>query len=142
VENVISPLAFQPLLFSLATLHITNAAFFRTSTGSDAIRPGQSLNTSEYIRSADQKYGFCFSPSYNGTKYRLVIYTAGYGVYHDRIVWVANKENSYLNPSAVLTLDPDGNLAISDGKLFHHYKKISPFFMCYKLCQKSHDKIF
>ena len=37
----------------------------------------------------------------------------------ENVVWVANREHPFPNPSALLTMDPDGNLVISDCGLLH-----------------------
>jgi hypothetical protein len=53
----------------------------------------------------------------NSTKYYV-------GIWYNHVsevdlVWVANREHSFPNSSVVLTFNPDGNLAISDGRLLH-----------------------
>ncbi|KAE8125448.1 hypothetical protein FH972_020255 [Carpinus fangiana] len=73
-------------------------------TTTDTIRAGQSLNTSKTIVSAK---GREYSEYYMlGIRY--------YNVPGDNVVFVAD---SFLNSSAFLTLDSDGNLLTSDGNL-------------------------
>jgi hypothetical protein len=112
MSPVISPLiASLLLLFCLALLY-TNA----TITDSDTIRPGQSLNTSEYIQSANGKYKLGFFSTENSTKYYVATF---YSNTTENVAVIANREHPFPNPSAVLTFDPDGNLVISDGRLLH-----------------------
>jgi hypothetical protein len=84
-------------------------------TNNDTIRPGQSLNTSETIVSANGRYrlGF-FSPKNSTVSYLGIWYYNVYG--GANVVWVANREDPFLNSSAVLTFNPDGNLVISGGR--------------------------
>ncbi|XP_059442194.1 G-type lectin S-receptor-like serine/threonine-protein kinase B120 [Corylus avellana] len=99
------------LLFCLA-FYFTNA----TITG-DFIRAGQSLNTLETIESADGMYKLGFFSQQNSAKYHV-----GISFCHlpDRnVLWVANREQPFPNSSAVLTLNLDGNLVISDGSLLY-----------------------
>ncbi|KAE8125447.1 hypothetical protein FH972_020254 [Carpinus fangiana] len=87
-------------------------------TATDTIRPGQSLSTSETTVSANGRYELGFFSRIDSREY----YYMGiryYNVSGANVVWVANREDPFLNSSAVLTLDPDGNLVISDGKLLH-----------------------
>ncbi|KAE8125445.1 hypothetical protein FH972_020252 [Carpinus fangiana] len=92
-------------------------------TTTDTIRPGQSLNTSETIVSANGRYELGFFPSqedyyYVGIRY----YEANVAVRYNpllfpTVVWVANREDSFLTSSSILTFNPDGNLVISGGRL-------------------------
>jgi hypothetical protein len=84
----------------------------------DTLRPGQSLTTSlsDYIESAGGGFRLSFYSTENSTKHYVVIYM---NIKYRNIVWVANREHPFPNSSAVLTVDPDGNLVISDGVLLH-----------------------
>jgi hypothetical protein len=111
-----SPLRISPLIASLLLLfclgfHFTNAT---TITG-DTIRAGQSLNTLETIESANGMYELGFFSQENSAKYHLGI---SFRHVSDRnVLWVANREKPFPNSSAVLNLNLDGNLVISDGSL-------------------------
>ncbi|KAG7957766.1 hypothetical protein I3843_11G191700 [Carya illinoinensis] len=79
----------------------------------DTIRPGQSLTTSETIVSAKGKFELGFFSPANSTRNYV-------GIWYKKdpnrtVVWVANRERPFPNSSAVLTLNPDGNLVISGG---------------------------
>jgi hypothetical protein len=118
------PRASLPLLFCLA-FHFTNATttiFTHTDT-TDTILPGQSLNTSDSIVSANGSYVLGFFSPENSTKHYLVIcnFIDGYAALSDPedIVWVANREDPFPNSSAVLSFNQDGNLVISDGSLLY-----------------------
>jgi hypothetical protein len=112
MSPIISPLIASLLLLFYLALLFTNA----TITDSDTIRPGQSLNTSEYILSANGMYRLGFFSTANSTKYYVAIFNSNAT---ENVVLVANREHPFPNPSAVLTFDPDGNLVISDGRLLH-----------------------
>jgi hypothetical protein len=90
---------------------------FTYATVTDTIRQGQSLNTSDYIQSANGMYKLGFFYQENWTKYHVGIW---FSYASDRnVVWVGNREHPFPNSSAVLTFNPDGNLAISDGRMLH-----------------------
>lgn len=108
------PLTASLLLLFFLGLLSTNATI--SITDSDTIRPGQSLNTSEYILSPYGKYKLGFFSTANSTKYYVAIFNSNAT---ENVEWVANREHPFPNPSAVLTFDPDGNLVISDGRLLH-----------------------
>jgi hypothetical protein len=108
-------IASLPLLFCLA-LHFTNATFFTDSIG-DTIRPGQSLNTLEYMESATGSFRLGFFSTENSTKHYVKI--SFYNISVRSIVWIANREHPFPNSSAVLTFNSDGNLVISDSGFLH-----------------------
>ena len=84
----------------------------------NTIQPGQSLKKSETIESANGNFELRFFSPENSTKYYMVIRYKN--VYEKNIVWVANREYPIPNStieSAVLTLNLEGNLVISDGKM-------------------------
>ncbi|KAE8125446.1 hypothetical protein FH972_020253 [Carpinus fangiana] len=97
--------------FSLCLHYNNNISCTTTNT----IRAGQSLNTSETIVSSNRRYELGFSPT---EYYSVNYYYVGiryYNVPGANVVWVA--DYSFLNSSAVLTLDSDGNLLTSDRNL-------------------------
>ncbi|XP_059442193.1 G-type lectin S-receptor-like serine/threonine-protein kinase SD1-13 [Corylus avellana] len=108
----ISPLIASLLLLFCLAFHFTNA----TITG-NTIQAGQSLNTSETIESANGKYKLGFFGQVNSAMFHVGI---RFTYVSDRnVLWVANREQPFPNSSAVLTLNPDGNLVISDGSLLY-----------------------
>ncbi|XP_062170588.1 G-type lectin S-receptor-like serine/threonine-protein kinase B120 [Alnus glutinosa] len=111
MSPIISPLIASFLLLFCLALLFTNA----TITDSDTIRPGQSLNTSESILSANRKYKLGFFSTEN-SKYYVAIF---YSNTTENVAVIVNREHPFPNPSAVLTFDLDGNLVISDGRLLH-----------------------
>jgi hypothetical protein len=111
----ISPLIASLLLLFCLALHFTNATLF-----ADTILPGQSLNTSDSVVSAERRFGLGFFSPENSTKHYVVIYKFTYWyVSNDDIVWVANREHPFPNSSVILTFNSDGNLVISDGRSLH-----------------------
>jgi hypothetical protein len=69
----------------------------------------------ETIESANGMYELGFFSQENSAKYHLGI---SFRHVSDRnVLWVANREKPFPNSSAVLNLNPDGNLVISDGSL-------------------------
>ncbi|XP_059442202.1 thaumatin-like protein 1, partial [Corylus avellana] len=106
--------------FSCASANYTISFCATLHNTSDTISPGQSLNTTETIVSANEIYGLGFFSPENSNKHYLVIYKYTYwGGSYDDIVWVANREHPFPNSSAILTFNSDGNLVISDGRLLH-----------------------
>jgi hypothetical protein len=69
----------------------------------------------ETIVSANGMYRLGFFGQENSAKYHLGIWFSY--VYDRNVLWVANREKPFPNSSAFLTLNPDGNLVISDGSL-------------------------
>jgi hypothetical protein len=92
---------------------------FTNATVNDTIRPGHLLSTSEYIQSPNGMYELGFFSQGNSTKYHVGI---RFSSAPDRnVVWVANREHPFPNSSAVLSFNPDGNLAIFDGRLLQYH---------------------
>ncbi|KAB8915433.1 hypothetical protein FH972_026816 [Carpinus fangiana] len=111
----ISPLIASLLLLFCLALHFPNATLFL-----DTIPPGQSLNTSDSVVSAERRFGLGFFSPENSTKHYVVIYKFTYWyVSNDDIVWVANREHPFPNSSVILTFNSDGNLVISDVRSLH-----------------------
>ncbi|KAG6637710.1 hypothetical protein I3843_11G192200 [Carya illinoinensis] len=103
----ISPFIPTLLLLFCLGLQLANGSV------TDTIGPGQSLTTSETIVSAKGKFELGFFSPANSTRNYV-------GIWYKKdpnrtVVWVANRERPFPNSSAVLTLNPDGNLVISGG---------------------------
>jgi hypothetical protein len=112
----ISTLIASLLLFFCLGLQPTKST--TNDTVMNTIQPGQSLKKSETIQSANGNFELRFFSPVNSTKYYMVIRYKN--VYEKNIVWVANREYPIPNStieSAVLTLNLEGNLLISDGKM-------------------------
>ncbi|KAG6689836.1 hypothetical protein I3842_11G194400 [Carya illinoinensis] len=109
MSRTISPLVPAFLLLLCLGLQLANGSV------TDTIGPGQSLTTSETIVSAKGKFelGF-FSPGNSTRNYVGIWYKKDS---NRTVVWVANRERPFPNSSAVLTLNPDGNLVISGGRM-------------------------
>ena len=89
----------------------------------DTILQGQSLTTSQTIVSAGGNFelGF-FSPGKSAKYYVGIWYKK---ISEQTIVWVANRDYSFTNPSVVLTVSTDGNLEILEGKISYKVTSIS-----------------
>ena len=89
----------------------------------DTILQGQSITTFQTIVSigGDFELGF-FSPR-NSTKYYVGIWYKK--VLEQTIVWVANPGYSFTNLYVVLTVIPDGNLEIWEGKISYKVTNVS-----------------
>jgi hypothetical protein len=98
------------LLFFCLSFQFTKATTSDTVT--NTLQQGQSLKYSESIVSANGNFELCFFSPGNSTKYYLGIrYNK---VSEQNVVWVANRKYPFPDSSAILTVDPDGNLVISD----------------------------
>ncbi|KAG7957767.1 hypothetical protein I3843_11G191800 [Carya illinoinensis] len=102
----ISPFIPTLLLLFCLGLQLANGSV------TDTIRPSQSLTTTETIVSAKRKFELGFFSPANSTRNYVGIW---YKKDPRTVVWVANRERPFPNSSAVLTLNPDGNLVISGG---------------------------
>ncbi|KAG2682430.1 hypothetical protein I3760_11G191100 [Carya illinoinensis] len=102
----ISPFIPTLLLLFCLGLQLANGSV------TDTIRPSQSLTTTETIVSAKRKFELGFFSPGNSTRNYVGIW---YKKDPRTVVWVANRERPFPNSSAVLTLNPDGNLVISGG---------------------------
>jgi hypothetical protein len=109
MNSRISSLASLFLFFCLS-FQFTKATANDTVT--NTLQQGQSLKYSESIVSANGKFELCFFSPGNSTKYYMGIQYKK--VSEHNIVWVANREYPFPDSSAILTVDPDGNLVISD----------------------------
>ena len=98
------------LLFFCLSFQFTKATTNDTVT--NTLQQGQSLKYSVSIVSDNGKFELCFFSPGNSTKYYLGI---RYKKVSDlNVVWVANRKYPFPDSSAILTVDPDGNLVISD----------------------------
>ena len=73
----------------------------------DTILQGQSITTSQTIISAAGNFELGFFSPGNSTNYYVGIWYKK--VSNQTIVWVANREYAFKNPSVVLTVSTDGN---------------------------------
>ena len=89
----------------------------------DTILQGQSITTSQTIVSigGDFELGF-FSPG-NSPKYYVGIWYKK--VSEQTIVWAVNRGYSFKNLYVVLTVIPDGNLEIWEGKILYKVTNVS-----------------
>ncbi|XP_034678682.1 receptor-like serine/threonine-protein kinase SD1-8 [Vitis riparia] len=89
----------------------------------DTILQGQSLTTSQTIISAGGNFELGFFSPGKSTKYYVGIWYKKFS--EQTIVWVANRDYSFTNPSVVLTVNTDGNLEILEGKISYKVTSIS-----------------
>ncbi|RVW70320.1 Receptor-like serine/threonine-protein kinase SD1-6 [Vitis vinifera] len=89
----------------------------------DTILQGQSLTTSQTIISAGGNFELGFFSPGKSTKYYVGIWYKKFS--EQTIVWVANRDYSFTNPSVVLTVSTDGNLEILEGKISYKVTSIS-----------------
>eukprot|EP00261_Vitis_vinifera_P031477 XP_019072720.1 PREDICTED: receptor-like serine/threonine-protein kinase SD1-8 isoform X2 [Vitis vinifera] len=89
----------------------------------DTILQGQSLTTSQTIVSAGGNFELGFFSPGKSTKYYVGIWYKK--ISEQTIVWVANRDYSFTNPSVVLTVSTDGNLEILEGKISYKVTSIS-----------------
>ncbi|KAJ7948570.1 Receptor-like kinase [Quillaja saponaria] len=108
----------ESTLISLMILFFLGLRFINSSSTqfTDTLRMGQSINTSERIVSAGGTFELGFFPTEKNTKFHVGIWFRK--VPKDHVVWVANREYAF-HSSAVLTINSEGNLVISDGKLVY-----------------------
>ncbi|XP_030930723.1 receptor-like serine/threonine-protein kinase SD1-8 [Quercus lobata] len=110
----ISPLTAFLLLFFFLGFQSTNTTTNVTVT--NTIQPGQSLTTSDTIVSPDGNFQLCFYSPKNSTEYYLVIRYKK--VSEQNVVWVANREYGFIDSSVVLKINQDGDLVISDSRIY------------------------
>lgn len=125
----ISTLASLPiLLLYCLNLFCVNAATYR-----EFLRIGQSVGISDTIVSYGGNFelGFFSRIRENSTKYYVGIWFKFKKVPNDKIVWVANRNYSFQTSSAVLTIQPDGNLAIIDGPVTFHVSTVAYNYSTY-----------
>ncbi|XP_019077973.1 G-type lectin S-receptor-like serine/threonine-protein kinase At2g19130 [Vitis vinifera] len=89
----------------------------------DTISQGQSITTSQTIISAGGEFELGFFSPGNSTKYYVGIWYKK--VSEPTIVWVANRDYSFTDPSVVLTVRTDGNLEVWEGKISYRLTSIS-----------------
>ncbi|KAJ7948554.1 G-type lectin S-receptor-like serine/threonine-protein kinase [Quillaja saponaria] len=109
----------ESTLISLMILFCLGLRFINSSSTqfTDTLRMGQSVHTSERIVSAGGTFELGFFRKENNTKFYVGIWFRK--VPKDNVVWVANREYAFQNSSAVLTINSEGNLVISDRKLVY-----------------------
>eukprot|EP00261_Vitis_vinifera_P031476 XP_019072719.1 PREDICTED: receptor-like serine/threonine-protein kinase SD1-8 isoform X2 [Vitis vinifera] len=89
----------------------------------DTILQGQSITTSQTIISAGGNFELGFFSPGKSTKYYVGIWYKK--ILEQTIVWVANRDYSFTNPSVILTVSTDGNLEILEGKFSYKVTSIS-----------------
>ncbi|RVX16144.1 G-type lectin S-receptor-like serine/threonine-protein kinase [Vitis vinifera] len=89
----------------------------------DTISQGQSITTSQTIISAGGEFELGFFSPGNSTKYYVGIWYKK--ISEPTIVWVANRDYPFTNPSVVLTVRTDGNLEVWEGKISYRVTNIS-----------------
>uniref|UniRef100_A0A7N2MB12 Receptor-like serine/threonine-protein kinase n=1 Tax=Quercus lobata TaxID=97700 RepID=A0A7N2MB12_QUELO len=112
MSSRISPLIVTALFLIVSCIGLQSTNDIVTNT----IQPGHSLNTSETIVSANGNFELGFFSPGNSTKYYMGI-RYSMKVSEQNVVWVANREYGFIDSSAALTLNSDGNLVISDGRM-------------------------
>jgi len=88
---------------------------------------GQSMGTPDSVVSYSEKFELCFFTRIrdNSTKYYVGIRYKRIPNDKNKIVWVANRDYAFETPSAVLTIQPDGNFVIMDGQVTYRVNKVS-----------------
>ncbi|KAM4087673.1 hypothetical protein ACB094_07G012700 [Castanea mollissima] len=109
MNSRISPLIAFLLLFSFPGFQSTN------NTVTYTILPGQSLTHPRTIESPNGIFELCFFSPGNSTKYYLGIRFKN--VSEQSVVWVANRNYPFPDSTAVLNINRDGDLVISDGTM-------------------------
>ena len=89
----------------------------------DTILQGQSITTSQTIVFVGGDFELGFFSLGNSTKYYVGTWYKK--VSKQTIVWVANRGYSFTNLYVVLTVIPDGNLEIWEGKILYKVTNVS-----------------
>lgn len=97
--------------------------YVNATTHKEILQMGQSLGTSDTILSCGGNFELGFFSRDYSTKYYVGIWYKR--VPNDKIVWVAERDYSV---SAVLIIQPDGNVMIIDGPQAYHVNKTSNNF--------------
>uniref|UniRef100_A0A803QCN9 Receptor-like serine/threonine-protein kinase n=2 Tax=Cannabis sativa TaxID=3483 RepID=A0A803QCN9_CANSA len=104
------------VLVCLSTLSSINSKI--TSSIPNKIQKGQILNVSQTIVSASGCFELGFFSPQNTTNLYVGIWLFKKRVF-DYCVWIANRDYPLLTSSAILTINHDGNIVISDGKVMY-----------------------
>ncbi|KAF4367740.1 hypothetical protein F8388_011315 [Cannabis sativa] len=110
------------VLVCLSTLSSINSKI--TSSIPNKIQKGQILNVSQTIVSASGCFELGFFSPQNTTNLYVGIWLFKKRVF-DYCVWIANRDYPLLTSSAILTINHDGNIVISDGKVMYMVTNIS-----------------
>ncbi|XVF70430.1 hypothetical protein PTKIN_Ptkin11bG0161000 [Pterospermum kingtungense] len=102
------------LVFLCLTLKSTNAT--------DTILQGQTITHPNTIVSSSGKFELGFFSPGNTSKYYLGIW---HTVSKQPIVWVANREYPFLSESSNLIVNSEGQLVISNGRMFYEVSNIT-----------------
>ncbi|KAE8652691.1 hypothetical protein Csa_013468 [Cucumis sativus] len=101
---------FRQNLLSLLCFWTLIPLFLKQSMAVDTLKAGQSINDTQFIVSATQKFelGFFTEPKSSNFKYLGIWYKE----IPDVVVWVANRDKPIINSSATLNINGDGNLVL------------------------------
>ncbi|KAL2327774.1 hypothetical protein Fmac_021201 [Flemingia macrophylla] len=93
------------------------------ATYKEFLQMGQSMGTNDTVISHGGNFelGFFNRTRENSIKYYVGIWSRK--VSNDKIVWVANRDYALESTSAVLTIQPDGNMVIIDGQVTYRVNK-------------------
>ncbi|KAM6553649.1 hypothetical protein CsatB_014411 [Cannabis sativa] len=110
------------VLVCLSTLSSINSKI--TSSIPNKIQKGQILNVSQTIVSASGCFELGFFSPQNTSNLYVGIWLFKKRVF-DYCVWIANRDYPLITSSAILTINHDGNIVISDGKVMYMVTNIS-----------------
>ncbi|RDX84537.1 Receptor-like serine/threonine-protein kinase SD1-8, partial [Mucuna pruriens] len=124
-------MALTSSLTSLVTLLCLSMFCVNAATNKEFLLMGQSLGTNDTLLSYSGNFelGFFYRIRDNSTKYYVGIRYKK--VPNDKIVWVANRDYALETSSAVLTIQPSGNIVIIDGQVTYRVNKGSISFNTY-----------
>ncbi|XVF70459.1 hypothetical protein PTKIN_Ptkin11bG0163300 [Pterospermum kingtungense] len=100
---------------SLARLLVFLFLALQHTNGSDTLEQGQSVTFSKTLISTGEKFELGFFSPRNSSRYYVGIWFKQ--VSTRTVVWVANREYPFLANSSIFSINPDGNIVISDGKI-------------------------
>ncbi|XP_020237913.1 receptor-like serine/threonine-protein kinase SD1-7 [Cajanus cajan] len=127
-------MALTCTLTSLTTLLCLCMFCVNAATNKEILRMGQSMGTSDTVLSRGGKFELRF---FSRTRENSTMYYVGIiwkkKVPNDKIVWVANRDYALQSSSAVLTIQPDGNMVIIDGQMMYRVNKASNNFDTYAM---------
>jgi len=112
-------------------------------THKEFLQIGQSMGTIGSVVSYSGKFELCFFTRVrdNSTKYYVGILYNRVPNDKNKIVWVANRDYALETSSAVLTVQPDGNLVVMDGQVTYRINKVLNNFSTYAMLLDSGNLI-
>ncbi|XVE80985.1 hypothetical protein DITRI_Ditri15bG0025900 [Diplodiscus trichospermus] len=117
---------FSPVVSLLFFLFLT----LQSTYGTDKILQGQTITHPMTIMSSGGNFELGFFSPGNTSKYYLGIW---YKVSNQTIVWVANRDDPFLSDSCILTINSEGQLVISHGRMSYQVTNITT---------RNHNKTF